>query len=152
MSGKQTTLIPSGRGRNRYYYLAGLLFCATLIGLSVWLTPAEKGFGTHKQLGLPECSFQQTTGVPGPSCGMTTSFAHMSSGNLFQAIRANLFGVLIYGVILISGIEALMQLLSVNISPVTVLANHLKARHLFVVMTLWLLSWMLKLYVFAGLL
>jgi hypothetical protein len=76
----------------------------------------------------------------------------MSSGNLFQAIRANLFGVLIYGVILISGIEALMQLLSVNISPVTVLANHLKARHLFVVMTLWLLSWMLKLYVFAGLL
>lgn len=151
MSGERETLTPFGRQTNRYYYLGGLLFCGTLIGLSVWLTPDGRGYGTHTQLGLPACSFQKTTGIPGPSCGMTTSFSHMSSGNLLQAVRANFFGVLMYGLVLISGLEALLQLLSVDFSPITALAQHVKLRHLFVVMTLWLLSWIFKLYVFAGL-
>src|ERR1017187_9355755 len=30
---------------------------------------------THKQLGLPECTFKQVTHLPCPSCGMTTSFS-----------------------------------------------------------------------------
>ncbi len=143
-------LTPGVRKWPQWNYIAGLVFCVSVIGLSVWLTPAGKGFGTHTQLGLPACSFQRITGIPGPSCGMTTSFAHMSSGNFLQAIQANLFGVLIYVVIFISGIEAILQLLSINVSPLSSVACHLRFRHLFVVITLWLLSWVLKLQIFAG--
>ena len=50
---------------------------------------------THMQLGLPECTFKHVTGLPCPSCGMTTSFALTMRGDLFDALRANSVGVLL---------------------------------------------------------
>lgn len=50
---------------------------------------------THMQLGLPSCEFVQSFGKPCPSCGMTTSFAHLVRGNVGSAAKANWVGALL---------------------------------------------------------
>lgn len=47
---------------------------------------------THRQLGLPPCSFKELTGYPCPSCGMTTSFALLLHGDIWNSARANFAG------------------------------------------------------------
>ena len=56
------------------------------------LEPDPRGYGTHEQFGLPACTFLETSGLPCPSCGMTTSFAYLARGRLVDAARANLAG------------------------------------------------------------
>ena len=48
--------------------------------------------GTHKQLGLPECSFKELAGVPCPSCGMTTSFTLLMRADVWHSMQANFAG------------------------------------------------------------
>ena len=47
---------------------------------------------THRQLGLPPCTFKLYTGLPCPSCGMTSSFCLLVRGDLWNALRANAVG------------------------------------------------------------
>jgi len=49
--------------------------------------------GTHRQLGLPECSLRSTLGLPCPSCGLTTSVSLLVHGDPVAAWRANWVGV-----------------------------------------------------------
>ena len=74
---------------------AATLFLLVLL-LPRLLTPALQGVGTHHQLGLKPCSALVYLGIPCPGCGGTTSFAHMARGNLPRALRANVFGSLLY--------------------------------------------------------
>jgi hypothetical protein len=71
-----------------------------LFAVAAWLNPygpdgLPLGVGTHTQLGLPECNFLRLTGLPCPSCGMTTSFALLMHGDLAASLRANLVGTLL---------------------------------------------------------
>lgn len=71
-----------------------------LFGVAAWLNPyrsdgSARRMETHMQLGLPECTFKHVTGLPCPSCGMTTSFALTMHGDLADALRANSVGVLL---------------------------------------------------------
>jgi Protein of unknown function (DUF2752) len=50
---------------------------------------------THRQLGLPPCTFQAVTKLPCPSCGMTTSFALLMHGDIENSLRANAVGTLL---------------------------------------------------------
>jgi len=69
-----------------------LLPCYVII-LTAWcLTPRSCGYGTHRQLGLPGCSFLARTGLPCPSCGLTTSVSAAVHGRLGLALRAHPFG------------------------------------------------------------
>ena len=82
---------PAGRG-----LAAGWL--AVLVGgfaLARWLTPAAAGLGTHQQLGLPPCTARVLFGVPCPSCGMTTAFAHFTRGEWAASAAANAGGFLL---------------------------------------------------------
>ncbi len=85
--GKQSSfLAPAPSVRRRQ--LAGLLMaapCLGILGVAACIPPSPTGLETHRALGLPACGFFQTTGVPCPSCGMTTAFAHAAHGHLWQA-------------------------------------------------------------------
>lgn len=75
-----------------------LVVSGTLVGLwvtAVSLQPSPNGFGTHQGLGLPPCSLVQWTGIRCPSCGMTTSWAHLIRGNLPASLWANTGGCLL---------------------------------------------------------
>jgi hypothetical protein len=68
---------------------------AVLLGIAAFLTPDAHHFGTHQQLGLPPCSFYMLFGVPCPTCGMTTSWAHLMRGEIVTAFRVNAGGAML---------------------------------------------------------
>src|SRR5262245_24524741 len=67
----------------------------TLLVTASRLTPSSRGMGTHQQLGLPPCTMVQWFGLRCPSCGMTTSWAHLTRGHLLASLRANSGGALL---------------------------------------------------------
>jgi hypothetical protein len=65
---------------------------------------------THRQLGLPECTFKSITKLPCPSCGMTSSFALLVRGDVWHALQANAVGT---GLALLGGAFVPWALVSV---------------------------------------
>lgn len=88
---------PSARlgRRTRWALAVAALGVAGVLGLAWGLEPDPKGYGTHQQLGLPPCTFRSLTGIPCPSCGMTTAFAWTARGRVDRAWRANPAGALL---------------------------------------------------------
>ena len=74
----------------------------TLLITAFLLTPAQKGFETHTQLGLSKCFLVQVAGIRCPSCGMTTSWSYLTKGNLLGALSANTGGTLLGFVVMVS--------------------------------------------------
>ena len=64
--------------------LAGLIAagCLAVLIIGVRLKPSPTGMATHTAMGFDECQFYKRTGLPCPSCGMTTSFAWYVRGNV----------------------------------------------------------------------
>lgn len=94
--------IPTGLARGyplkrlERLFLAVLAFALTgLFVVATSLNPEPRGFGTHQQLGLPPCSLRTLFGIPCPTCGMTTSFAHFVRADLADACRANPAGLVV---------------------------------------------------------
>jgi hypothetical protein len=84
----------------RGWLLAIALGLVGVFGIAAWLNPYDEDgkarrSETHLQLGLPPCTFRYLTGVPCPSCGMTTSFALLMHGDLENSLRANAVGTLL---------------------------------------------------------
>jgi hypothetical protein len=80
----------------RIVLLCFALVFAVVLGIAVKLDPYRDGRTwtqeTHTQLGLPKCTFYVATGIPCPSCGMTTSFSLLMHGDLLNSLRANWVG------------------------------------------------------------
>ncbi len=83
---------------------AGVLIAAVLLvavfAIAFWLNPYDEDgqarrMETHRQLGLPPCTFKELTGLPCPSCGMTSSFALLVRGDVMNSLRANAVGTLL---------------------------------------------------------
>lgn len=68
--------------------------CATVLAIARSLTPSPTGIGTHMALGAPPCSVPTMWGVPCPTCGMTTAFAHAVRGQWLSAFHAQPTGFL----------------------------------------------------------
>ena len=79
--------------------------CIVVLTVAAWLDPDPGGLGTHRQLGLPQCSLVQTMGIPCPTCGMTTAFGHTVRGQWISAFQAQPAGwVLCLGTLLTAGL------------------------------------------------
>ena len=70
-----------------------------VFAIAAYLNPYQDGkvwrMETHTQLGLPPCTFKTLTGLPCPSCGMTTSFALLVRGDLWHSLQANWVGTIL---------------------------------------------------------
>jgi hypothetical protein len=66
-----------------------------ILVIAATLKPDPRGYGTHRQLGWPPCGTRMLLGIRCPSCGMTTSWAHLVRGHLRSALRANVAGALL---------------------------------------------------------
>jgi hypothetical protein len=71
-------------------------FSTAVLGVARCLWPSAAGMGTHERLGLPPCRFHVLTGIPCPSCGLTTSFAYAAHFQFQQAFLASPFGLLLF--------------------------------------------------------
>jgi len=79
--------------RRRIWAALLLVVCGAVLGLAAWLRPDPRGYGTHQQLGFGKCGLLVTTGLPCPTCGMTTAFAYTVRGRLLAAFLAQPAGM-----------------------------------------------------------
>lgn len=80
---------------------------AAVVCVSAWLTPSPDGIGTHVQTGMPPCVFHALTGLPCPSCGMTTAFARMAHLDVLGAFDAQPFGAALFLGVVAAGVVSL---------------------------------------------
>ena len=93
--------------RNRLYVL---LSTACLLGY-VWLFITYTRSVTHEDdPGI--CLFKQITGIPCPSCGSTRSVLTLLHGDLIGALIWNPFGLILMGIMVISPVWILYDLLA----------------------------------------
>jgi hypothetical protein len=65
---------------------------ATVLLIARLITPDPRGYGTHTRLVPVPCLWHFLTGLPCPSCGLTTAFAWMARGRWREAWCANWLG------------------------------------------------------------
>src|SRR5919112_1444615 len=71
------------------------LACLAVLLTAATISPNPGGTSTHRQLGLAECQFLRASGIPCPSCGMTTSFAWFVRGNIPASLYIQPMGTLL---------------------------------------------------------
>jgi hypothetical protein len=79
-------------------FVGAVLFAPTavVLGIATQLTPSPLGVGTHRQLGLGQCSFLSLAGIPCPMCGMTTTFTHLAHLDPVRGALTQPFGVVLF--------------------------------------------------------
>ncbi|HOW69887.1 MAG TPA: DUF2752 domain-containing protein [Phycisphaerae bacterium] len=88
-------------------YAAGITAVAVaVLVVAARLTPDDSHMGTHRQMGLPPCGFVAITGLPCPTCGMTTAFVCVTHGQLRAALRAQVAGALLAIATAVVGVAA----------------------------------------------
>jgi hypothetical protein len=80
-----------------------LAICLAVLITAATLPPDPRGYGTHERLFGGPCGFLVVTGLPCPTCGMTTAFAHAVRGQFGSAFRAQPAG-LVLALLAIAGV------------------------------------------------
>jgi hypothetical protein len=70
----------------RLLSLAASVACLTVAIIAWKLPPSPSGVGSHHKLGMLPCNMLEVTGIPCPSCGMTTSFAWFYKAHLVGSL------------------------------------------------------------------
>ena len=110
------------------------------------LTPNPSGYGTHLRLLPIPCIWRAMTGLPCPSCGLTTAFAWMARGELMRAWQSNPLGPFVYvaaWLIVVWGVAAAAGVLS---EPAKVLG---KRTVLCVMLGVYIGAWLARLLAMA---
>lgn len=87
--------IPLASSGTRLIALGVAVACLTVLVTAARLTPSPTGVASHKGLGLQSCALLERSGIPCPSCGMTTSFAWFVRGNLAASFYVQPMGTLL---------------------------------------------------------
>ena len=124
------------------YFALTVLSGATLTTARL-LRPSPNGFGTHEQLGLPPCLFFKLTGIPCPSCGLTTSFAHSARLHFYQAFTTQPFGPIAF-FLAIASIPFFIFLIRRRIPWNEFIRAKGLDRLIYVLIAMYLLSWVYK--------
>ena len=137
---QQTTVF--SRSDQITYFVLTALAGATLTTARL-LRPSAKGFGTHQQLGLPPCLFFKLTGIPCPSCGLTTSFAHSARFHFYEALITQPFGVIAF-FLTVASIPFFVFLIRRRISWSEFIRAKGLDRLIYALIAIYLLSWIYK--------
>ena len=116
------------------------------LGLARHLRPSARGFGTHEQLGLPACTFLKLTGIPCPSCGLTTSFAYAAHWQWLNSFVTQPFGLLAFCLTALS-IPLAFYLLYRRVVWEQLLHARTTNRIIYTLLVFYLLSWIYKIIV-----
>jgi hypothetical protein len=92
--------MPAVRDWVRGTLVGTALALMAVFAVAIWLNPynddgSPRRMATHQNMGLPPCTFYASTGLPCPSCGMTTSFSLLMHGDVANSLRANAVGTLL---------------------------------------------------------
>ncbi len=91
----------SEAARRRWVLAGAILASLAVVGAARALDPDPRGYGTHESLGLPPCGMMLVAGIPCPSCGMTTAFAHASRLQFEESLQAHPCGLLMFVSVLV---------------------------------------------------
>lgn len=81
--------------RGRLAALSVAVGCLIPLIIAARLQPSPEGVATHTELGLQRCRMLQVTGIPCPSCGMTTSWSWFVRGNLAASLYVQPMGTVL---------------------------------------------------------
>jgi len=82
--------------QDQVWYAVVSSMASLLLLVARLLQPAPERVGTHLQIGLPPCAFLHLTGIPCPSCGLTTSVAHAARLHFYEAVITQPFGLVVF--------------------------------------------------------
>lgn len=120
--------------------------CLGVLITAVELIPSPTGLGTHTELSMYPCAFLMRTGLPCPTCGMTTSFAWFVRGNWLASLYIQPMGF----VLAVLAVAAFWTGLYVALSGWGVyrLLRFVPPRYYGVPLTAWaILAWAWKIYI-----
>jgi len=132
--------------RGRLLALAVALACLAALALGAFLRPDPRGIGTHRQLGLSACQFQARTGIPCPTCGVTTSFAHLAHGQVILSLYVQPLGTVLGAACILAFWVALSMAITGQPSPRR-LRGFFSTRLLIAAMALVMLAWTWKILI-----
>ena len=81
--------------RGRAAALGVAIGCLIPLLLAVRLHPSPTGVATHTEMGFQQCRMLQVTGIPCPSCGMTTSWSWLVRGNVVASLYVQPMGTVL---------------------------------------------------------
>jgi len=79
----------------RLLWLATSLGCLAVLAVALVVHPDRSGVGSHRQAGFVRCQFLDRSGVPCPTCGMTTSFAYFARGQVIGSLYVQPMGAVL---------------------------------------------------------
>ena len=82
-----------GRTSAHWVLLGSALFIAIgFVVLGLFISPDERGFGTHERLGMPPCRMLQWSGVPCPGGGAPPPASPAANGGSLDPTATRPFG------------------------------------------------------------
>ena len=124
-------------------YIALGLASGVILIVARLLQPSSRGVGTHEQLGLPPCAFLHLTGIPCPSCGLTTSFAHAARLDFYEAFIVQPFGLILFCLTALS-VPLSFYLIYSRVPWAKLICSAKSNLALYALIALYLLSWLYK--------
>ncbi len=120
--------------------------CLTVLLTAAHLTPSPTGVSTHTELGMNSCQFLERTGIPCPSCGMTTSFSLFVRGKILGSLYVQPMGAVLAALTTLTFWATLY--LAFTGKPIARLVRMIPSRYYVTPLLVWaLVGWAWKIFI-----